>query len=296
MTALGAADTAETPHAAAVAKVAERIRPLRILLAEDSLVNQKLAVALLEKYGQSVRVVSTGREAIAAVGAEPFDLVLMDVQMPEMDGLEATGLIRSREKRTGRHLPIIAMTAHAMRGDREKCLEAGMDDYVSKPIRAARLFETIAAVVPGAVTAAGPGEAAEPSPGFPWNETLEALDGDPELVRVVTETAVSEVPRLMGAIRQAFDARDGEALRRAAHTLKGSIRYFGQTPAFDQVCRLEAMGYGDQFELAEPALAALEQHVDRLLSALRQRPAEQAPARGGPAAETESPPEGEVTP
>jgi CheY-like chemotaxis protein len=127
-----------------------RIGPLRILLAEDSLVNQKLAVGLLKKDNHLVIVANNGREAVHAVLSQPFDLVLMDVQMPEMDGFEATRLIREREKETGGHVPIIAMTAHAMKGDREKCLEAGMDEYISKPIRAQLLYETLATMCCGA--------------------------------------------------------------------------------------------------------------------------------------------------
>ena len=122
---------------------------LRILLAEDSPVNQKLAIWLLEKEGHTVVVANDGREAVDAVESRQFDLVLMDVQMPDMDGFEATALIREREKRHGKHLPIIAMTAHAMKGDRERCLEAGMDDYVPKPVRAPVLFQTIDAVLAG---------------------------------------------------------------------------------------------------------------------------------------------------
>jgi signal transduction histidine kinase/CheY-like chemotaxis protein len=122
---------------------------LRILVAEDSLVNQKLAVALLEGEGHTVAVAGNGKAAVAAAAAREFDLVLMDVQMPEMDGLEATALIRASERQTGVHVPIIAMTAHALKGDRERCLEAGMDNYVAKPIRPDELFETIAAVLAG---------------------------------------------------------------------------------------------------------------------------------------------------
>jgi CheY-like chemotaxis protein len=117
--------------------------PLRVLLAEDSLVNQKLAVGLMEKHGHTVVVAGNGKEAISAVASQEFDVVLMDVEMPEMDGLEATAVIRVKEKQTGRHMPIVAMTAHAMIGDRERCLEAGMDDYVAKPIRAQQLFDTL---------------------------------------------------------------------------------------------------------------------------------------------------------
>ena len=124
------------------------LSPLQILLVEDSLVNQKLAIGLMEKHGHSVDVANNGKEALAALAFGQFDVVLMDVEMPEMDGLEATAVIRERERQTGQHVPIIAMTAHAMKGDRQRCLEAGMDDYVSKPIRAQRLFETLESVLP----------------------------------------------------------------------------------------------------------------------------------------------------
>jgi signal transduction histidine kinase/CheY-like chemotaxis protein len=123
------------------------LRPLRILLAEDSVVNQKLAIGLLEKHDHRVVVANNGKEAIAALASNEFDVILMDVEMPEMDGFEATAVIRVQERQTGTHIPIIAMTAHAMKGDRERCLEAGMDDYISKPIRADRLFETLASAL-----------------------------------------------------------------------------------------------------------------------------------------------------
>ena len=118
-------------------------RSLRILLAEDNPVNQKLAARLIEKWGHSVLTVGDGRQALDALQRRKFDVVLMDVEMPEMDGYEATAAIRAQEQRTGGHHPIIAMTAHALKGDRERCLAAGMDGYVSKPIRANELFEAI---------------------------------------------------------------------------------------------------------------------------------------------------------
>jgi two-component system, sensor histidine kinase and response regulator len=124
-------------------------RPLLVLLAEDSLVNQKVASALLEREGHRVVVANNGKEAVDAATSQEFDAVLMDVQMPEMDGFEATEAIRLREKRSGRRVPIIAMTAHALKGDRQRCLEADMDDYVSKPIRAEELFEALAAAAAG---------------------------------------------------------------------------------------------------------------------------------------------------
>ncbi len=125
----------------------DRLSPRRVLLVEDSLVNQKLAVGLLEKHGHFVVLANNGKQAIAALNDQTIDIVLMDVEMPEMDGLEATAAIRDQERQTGHHVPIIAMTAHAMIGDRERCLEAGMDDYVSKPIRAEQLFEAMRSVL-----------------------------------------------------------------------------------------------------------------------------------------------------
>jgi two-component system, sensor histidine kinase and response regulator len=124
----------------------EESEPLRVLLAEDNAVNQHLTRKLLEKRGHTVAVAGNGREALTLLEKQSFDLVLMDVQMPEMDGFEATAAIREREKRTSEHLPIIAMTAHAMKGDEERCLGAGMDGYVAKPINAEDLFKVIAAV------------------------------------------------------------------------------------------------------------------------------------------------------
>ncbi len=123
--------------------------PLRVLLAEDSLVNQRLAVGLLEKHGHSVTVANNGKETVECFAEEPFDVILMDVEMPEMDGFEATAVIRVKEKLSGGRVPIIAMTAHAMKGDRERCLEAGMDGYVSKPIRVQQVLETLQAVLNG---------------------------------------------------------------------------------------------------------------------------------------------------
>jgi CheY-like chemotaxis protein len=131
-----------SPPRESVSPAASR-RMLRVLLAEDNVVNQKLGVRLLEKRGHAVVVVANGKEALAALAQESFDLVLMDVQMPEMDGMEATVQIRQQEQPGGRRLPILAMTAHAMKGDRERCLAAGMDGYIAKPIQPRELYEAI---------------------------------------------------------------------------------------------------------------------------------------------------------
>jgi two-component system sensor histidine kinase/response regulator len=122
------------------------LSPLHVLVAEDNMINQRYAVSVLEKEGYSTVVVNNGREALAALERESFDLMLMDLHMPEMDGFEATSSIRARERFTGRRMPIVAVTAHAMSGDREKCLAAGMDAHVSKPIRRAELIQVIASL------------------------------------------------------------------------------------------------------------------------------------------------------
>ncbi len=259
---LGVAAPEDEVPGAAVAEKPSRVRPLRVLLAEDSLVNQKLAVGLLEKHGHTVVVANHGREAIAALESQHFDLILMDVQMPEMDGFEATAVIRTKEKRTGAHIPIIAMTAHAMKGDRERCLEAGMDGYVAKPIRARQVFETIESILgtpPEGRTQPEP--APSESRTLDWSEALRGVQEDHALLKTVVEAILDEAPRLLTAIRQAITASDAAALRRAAHTLKGSIRHFGETDAFELACRLEMMGEEGNLGSAEETLAALEREM-----------------------------------
>mgnify|MGYP005842891365 FL=1 len=270
MLALGVTAPEDEGPEAEAARQRVRVRPLRILLAEDSMVNQKLAVGLLEREGHSVVVANNGKEAIAAAEVQHFDLVLMDVQMPEMDGLEATAVIRARERRTGaRHVPIIAMTAHAMKGDRERCLEAGMDEYVAKPISARLLLETIHALVGDGKQFGEPCAAAPPArPVVDWHEALRFVKGDSALLRVVVEAALEEAPRLLNDIAQAVANGDAKALERSAHTLKGDFRYFGASPVFHRAFRLECMGKEGKLEGADEALADLQPELERALGAL----------------------------
>jgi len=244
-----------------------RLPPLRILLAEDSLVNQRLAVGLLQQQGHEVAVAHNGNEALAALQSRRFDLVLMDVQMPERDGLETTAEIRRREQRIGGHVPIIAMTAHAMKGDEEKCLAAGMDAYVAKPIRARQLFETIARVL-------GREPIGDlPLPGddvIDWPHAMNTVRGDQKLLRSIVAAFVDECPTVLSQLRQAVAAADPKAIRLAAHTLKGGIRYFGAKPAFDRALELENIGKSGSADGAAAALVALEKELDRVLSPLRQ--------------------------
>jgi len=246
-----------------------RLRPLHVLLAEDSLVNQKLAVGLLEKYGHTVVVANHGREAIATLESQVFDLVIMDVQMPEIDGYEATAIIRAKEKQAGTHIPIIAMTAHAMKGDRERCLEAGMDDYVSKPVRSKQLFETIESLL-GTSTEPKlrPGETPPDEEVVDWSEALRTVDGDHELLRDVVESFLEESPKLMAALRQAVAGSAAADLQKAAHKLKGTVCCFGESRVFENASQLERMGQDGNLETAEETLTALQQEMGRLIPVL----------------------------
>ncbi len=248
----------------------------RILLAEDGAINQQVAVRLLEERGHSVVVVNNGRAAVEQVAAQPFDVVLMDVQMPEMDGLEATAAIRRAEAQTGGHVPIIAMTAHAMKGDRDRFLAAGMDGYVAKPVRPHELYAAVEGGGPndgdGLLAPAGfDGELSRTEVPFEWESALGNVGGDEAMLRELAEMFFAECPKLMEQIREHIAGADGPELRRAAHTLKGSAHVFGAEEAADAAHRLEEIGREEAFADAEEALALLEDEVARLLPALRER-------------------------
>jgi CheY-like chemotaxis protein len=175
-----------------------RRRCLRVLLAEDNPVNQRLAVRLLEKQGHEVVVAGNGREALAALERQAFDLVLMDVQMPEMDGLEATAAIRRREAETGRRLPILALTASALKGDRERFLQAGMDGYLSKPIRAEEFVQAIEAVVQPAEPAPQAGASQLAGVDIDLGGALAGMGGDRRLLGELTSLFLEEYPQAAG--------------------------------------------------------------------------------------------------
>jgi len=251
----------------------ENRRRLRILLAEDNAVNQKVAVRMLEKRGHYVTVVGNGTEALAAVESQPFDLVLMDVQMPEMDGLEATAAIREQEKTSGQHLPIIAMTAHAMEGDRERCLAAGMDGYVPKPVASHELFAAIDGLAAGIF---------HPQEGLPMpsgerklldeESLLARVDGDLELLKELIQGFLEERPNMVAAISDALAHEDAKATERAAHALKGVLGVLGATSASEAALALEALGRRGDLTGSQEAWDRLEEELGQLepvLTALR---------------------------
>ena len=247
---------------------------LHILLAEDNSVNRQLAVHLLFKRGHTVVAVQNGQEALAALKKEPFDAILMDVQMPEMDGLTATRLIRENERVTGLHIPIIAMTAHAMRGDREKCLAAGMDSYVPKPIKPEEFYAVIESLVPGSIVPAeAESELESPAAVVDMNALLIRVEGDKNLLAQMAELFLEECPQSLSTIREAVLRRDAKELERSAHTLKSAVGNFAAQKAMEAALELETMARDGDLNDAEKAYQALEQEIERLkpvLANLRQ--------------------------
>ena len=235
---------------------------LKVLLAEDNAVNQLLASRILESLGHHATVVSNGREALAAVGAGDFDLIVMDVQMPEMDGFEATAEIRELEKSSGKHIPIIAMTAHAMKGDRERCLAAGMDGYVSKPIRIGDVENAVDRAMAGKKSS----DTGSTSKKNIIDEAaiLDGMDGNRKLLRDLTRIFLADCPKQLAEIKSAIDMGNAERLRRAAHALKGSVGNFAAKRAIAIASQLEALGKTGNFDAAEGAYVALEDELSQL--------------------------------
>jgi CheY-like chemotaxis protein len=246
-------------------------RPLHILLAEDSAINQRLAVALLQKQGHRVMVAATGVEALTALERDTFDVILMDVQMPELDGLETTRHIRRQEKGTNRHLPIIAMTALAMKGDRERCLDVGMDHYISKPLHPQDLFDALAALpreTSRATPPAGPPPAAPPVIQLNRNEVLARVAGDEVLLRTLVKLFVESCPGQMAALRASIACGDAALVRRQAHTLKGAVLNFGVGNVVDAAFALERMGLENDLTGADEAWQRLDAALQGMPAAL----------------------------
>jgi len=251
------------------------VRPLSILVAEDNAINQTLAVKLLERMGHAVTLVDNGAKAVAAASASaPFDLILMDVQMPEMGGVEATQRIREVERPLGRHTPIVAMTANAMEGDREKYLAAGMDGYVSKPIQSASLSAAIGEALGGFAAPAVPvAEAAE----FDRDRVMQGLGGDAELYASIVAIFLEEHSGKVAALREALALGDAEALYRLGHSLKGSAGVFGAHRAMEAAQALEQGCRNGLDPLAGGRVDALVDALERLAQAFRREMAGHTP-------------------
>jgi two-component system, sensor histidine kinase and response regulator len=264
-------------HASSPARGSAPRPPLRILLAEDNVTNQKLAVAILEKQGHTIKVVADGKQAIEAYERELFDVVLMDMQMPEVDGLEATSAIRSLEKSSGRHTPIIALTANAMIGDRERCLNSGMDEYLSKPLRADDLFATIERlVVPQALTTTTPqgqdisGSASNAI--FDYNTSVQQVGDDPELLSQLVAVFLEQLPLLLPPLETAVATNDAKAIRQAAHALCSSVSVIAAPRAKDIARKLELMGLNSELDRVRETHAELLSEFSALQQVLNTTP------------------------
>ncbi len=256
------------------AHMAERL-PLRILVAEDNAVNQKLALQMLRKMGYRADIAGNGVEVMQALERQPYDVILMDVQMPEMDGLEATRSICQQWSLDSRPR-IIAMTANAMQGDREICLAAGMDDYLSKPIQVNALQAALERWGQReAVPSASPASPDAPPPTIDWPvlEGLRALqeEGEPDFVQEMIDLYLTNTPLLMASMRQAIAHGQAEGLRDAAHTLKGNSNSLGAKRIGILSLELEQLGRNGAIDGAEALLVDLEDEFERVRQALQSR-------------------------
>ena len=247
-------------------------RGLSILLVEDNVVNQKLATHLLEKAGHHVVLATNGREALDVIdraNSPGFDLVLMDIQMPEMDGLEATAAIRQNERISGRHLPIIAMTANAMTGDRERYLNGGMDGYISKPVSPGAIFAEIARCVDGAERKTTmTDESQDPNQMLNRSMLLDRLEGDQALLVELLHVFQEETPRLLATMKEAIQRRDMLGLSRSAHSLKGAAGTISAIRTATDASKLEQDAKSGDLESCLSSLARLERNVEQLLPVL----------------------------
>ena len=243
-------------------------RSLHILLAEDNIINQKLAVTLLQKDGHRVSVANNGEEALNALALERFDLVLMDVQMPVLDGLEATARIRQDEQAGARHTPIIAMTANAMQGDRERCLEAGMDGYISKPLNPREMFLTIADVVNGRLQESDLLKEQAQTGGSAYDYAAALATVDPVVMEIIAGVFYEGCTGYLAQIRAAVEAGDAKALQLSAHTFKGLLGTFSAVPAQREAATLELLGQSGDLAEASSHLTRLEIEIAHFFPSL----------------------------
>jgi signal transduction histidine kinase/DNA-binding response OmpR family regulator len=261
------ADAEQLPKKPA-AKLKAVARALKILVAEDTPFNQTFILRLLEKNGFHPILVENGHEAVERFDPDSIDIILMDVQMPEMDGFEATRKIRKLEEQKGGHIPIIAMTAYATEGDRERCLEAGMDDYVSKPISAGKLFKTIEALLPpeefDAPTVEQNGCALDK------DDLIKSLEIDCNLLKELVEIFVNDYPQMLTTLHKSLKATDTETFSRTAHSLKGMLRNFQADAAADAAFELEKMGRQGELNGADQIIDSLAHQLDEVAKKLKE--------------------------
>ncbi len=265
----GAVEAGERPAEPAASR--RSARSLRVLVAEDNPMNQKLMQRLLTREGHRAVLAADGREALAAYEREPFDLILMDVQMPGMDGIEAAMEIRRREVANERCTSIAALTASAMTGDRERCLAAGMDDYIAKPLDQEKLLALIDGLGPPEPLSPPAGRADErPASGrlFDRDRTLELCNDDPELAREIVDLLLATAAELQAGLEDALGSADAEAFERRAHALKGAAANVGSQRIEATALKLMQIGADGELAAAPALLAELEKDLGRLASEL----------------------------
>ncbi len=264
--ALGLACAAPAAAAPATAAGATRpLRRLRVLVAEDTPVNQRVVIRMLETAGCRADAVGNGREAVEAVARLPYDLVFMDCQMPEMDGLEATRIIRAAEG-GGRRVPIVALTANALQGDRERCLAAGMDDYLAKPVTKEAF---VAALRRWGGEATAPADGSIDASVLAELAAVEGAPGQPNLLAELLEVFLQDTPLRLTIARAALEGGDGDGLRRGAHALKGSSAALGLMHLRDLCATLEDQGRAGSLAEARGTLVAVQAELERLKPWLR---------------------------
>jgi len=249
-------------------------RTLKILLAEDNLMNQKLATGILARHGHKLTIANNGVEAIEAYQAERFDVILMDVQMPVMDGFAATAAIRQLEQTSGIKTPIVAMTAHALKGDRERCLAAGMDEYLSKPIRSKQLTELLENLMPDEAqpkvsVESRPPEVLPVDSLIDWRTALEGVDGDRDLLKCVIEVFLDESQQLLRELGLAVKENNSAAVRSRGHSLKGAMLGVGAFSTADLAQVIEMQVTDDTMERLHVPLQNLEQEYHQITLELR---------------------------
>ena len=241
------------------------ISQLSILLAEDNAINQKLAIVLLEKVGHQVKLAHNGREAIELYQANAFDVVLMDVQMPEVDGFEATYEIRKIQAETGLRIPIIALTAHASSADRKRCLAGGMDEYMSKPIRAKDLYDLIDRLTGHRSKIIHNGQAGESTKLTPklvdWERAFETVGGDRQLLAELIKVFLQDRDVLVQNIHRAITSRNDKELRLSAHSIKGALTHLGARDSAILAGELEERGLAVEFDGVEPVFEKFAQSL-----------------------------------
>jgi CheY-like chemotaxis protein/HPt (histidine-containing phosphotransfer) domain-containing protein len=250
-----------------------------------------VAVGILQRAGHVAVVASNGRQVLDALDKERFDLILMDVQMPELDGLEATAAIRQRERLSGEHIPILALTAHATKGDLERCLEAGMDAYVVKPLQPGALLAMIAdfAGAGPRARAVSPPVPRPPAPGVVDEaRLLERVGGDRRALAKLARLFLADSETLLAEIHAAVERRDAHAIRAAAHTLKGAVANFAAPDATEAAVRLQRIGDSGALAGAQSALTRLEGEIERVRGALSVLVSKTPPRRPSPAPRTKA--------